>query len=281
MRVSSGHADPVRIVDVVFGLPNARPLPRSLLALIAAVGLHAGAWLWAGFGGPSLESWSARVAARVHAELGREQIIDAPKPDPPPPVKEPEPPAPAPARIAKASEAAPRQQAAVPPPPAQAGSIVAHEPDPGAPVDLSNSFVTGAAQTYAGGATSTSGTNTKAVTRRDAAVAPPATPAPAPRAARSTTPDKSSPVTVLDPSWTCPWPHDADSESIDAEVAVVRVTVRPDSSVETANIVSDPGHGFGRAAVTCALRAHFASARDSDGHPIRSQSGPIRVRFTR
>jgi hypothetical protein len=33
--------------------------------------------------------------------------------------------------------------------------------------------------------------------------------------------------------------------------------------------------------VACALRAHFAPAKDAVGHPIRAQSGPIRVRFTR
>jgi protein TonB len=62
---------------------------------------------------------------------------------------------------------------------------------------------------------------------------------------------------------------------------VIRVVVDANGKVESAEIVSDAGHGFGAAAIACALRTHFTPARAADGNPIRAQSPPIRVRFTR
>jgi protein TonB len=46
-------------------------------------------------------------------------------------------------------------------------------------------------------------------------------------------------------------------------------------------VLADPGHGFGAAAVACALRTRFVPARARSGQAVRSLSPPIRVRFTR
>jgi protein TonB len=94
-------------------------------------------------------------------------------------------------------------------------------------------------------------------------------------------PDRSTTVSLEGQSWTCPWPPEADSEQIDEQTVVIRVVVDPDGSAESAEIILEPGHGFGKAAVACALRTHFTPAHDRDGNAIRTRSPPIRVRFTR
>ena len=62
---------------------------------------------------------------------------------------------------------------------------------------------------------------------------------------------------------------------------LIRVVARSDGTVEAVTIVSDPGHGFGEAAASCARRTRFLPARASTGETIRATSPPIRVRFTR
>jgi TonB family protein len=61
----------------------------------------------------------------------------------------------------------------------------------------------------------------------------------------------------------------------------VRVTVGPEGRVESVRLVSDPGWGFGAAAVRCARAARFGPALDLQGRPVRASSPPIRVRFSR
>jgi protein TonB len=82
-------------------------------------------------------------------------------------------------------------------------------------------------------------------------------------------------------NWSCPWPREADDAHIDEQTVVIRVVVAADGTVESASVVSDPGHGFGPAAASCAVRTRFIPARDRDGRPIRATSPPLRVRFIR
>jgi protein TonB len=93
--------------------------------------------------------------------------------------------------------------------------------------------------------------------------------------------DRSGSVSLEDQSWSCPWPRGADADQIDEQTVVIRVVVDADGRVESARVLSDPGHGFGEAAVACALRSRFNPARDRAGRPTRSSSPPILVRFTR
>ncbi len=242
------------------------------LGVLIALGLHGVLFVWTMGSERSLESWSAAVAARVHAELSREQFVELVQPPPPPPPTPPREQAPPPPRPAVPKVKAPKQVAehSTPPPPAQAGNIIAREQRPDEPADLTGeTFVTGRASSYAGGVTTSSGTNPMAVQTRE--VDPRASPV---------QPDRSSPVGLEDPDWKCPWPREAENEQIDEQIALVRVVVRADGTVESANIVRDPGHGFGQAALACALQTRFIPAHDRDGRPIRSQSS-VRVRFTR
>ncbi|MBM4360594.1 MAG: energy transducer TonB [Deltaproteobacteria bacterium] len=75
-------------------------------------------------------------------------------------------------------------------------------------------------------------------------------------------------------------PREADGEALDTQAATVRITVSAEGRVESASIESDPGLGFGRAALECARAMQYAPALDRDGRPTRA-SASIRVRFWR
>ncbi|WP_428264835.1 TonB family protein [Haliangium sp.] len=81
--------------------------------------------------------------------------------------------------------------------------------------------------------------------------------------------------------WACPWPREAEALGIDEQVVVLRVVVDRAGRVSSAELLADPGHGFGRAALTCARAARFDPARDREGRPYPATSPPIRVRFSR
>ena len=251
------------------------------MALLMALALYGGLAGSVLRSQPSLESWSAQVAARIHADLRREQLVDLKVPSrPPPPPPEPVaqkpvvPPPPARSTEKVSSRAPHRTGAPRPPPPAQAGAVVAQAVDPNQPVDLTgNIFIQGTASTYAGGVTTSSGTSTAAVhTRKVAPAAPPGV---------STAPSRARSVQLEEEDWSCPWPPEADDERIDEQTAVVQVVVDADGRAESAVVLADPGFGFGHAAVECARRARYTPALDSEGQPIRSKSPPLRVRFTR
>ena len=158
---------------------------------------------------------------------------------------------------------------------AQAATVVAQHPAPGAPVDLTaDTVVTGTANAYAGGVTASTGTSISAVPEKRSANAPGAAFPLAP-------PDRSSPVSLESEHWSCPWPREADAEQIDEQTVVLRVFVDRTGAAATVTVLADPGHGFGPAAAACAMRTRFTPARDRRGEPIPSTSPPIRVRFTR
>jgi periplasmic protein TonB len=132
-----------------------------------------------------------------------------------------------------------------------------------------DSFVTGVADSYAGGLTSRLG---KSIASRAAS------PAPAPSQAS----DLSRQAGLGAPaSWDCDFPSEADRDEIDHAIAWIAVQVKPDGSAESVDIVRDPGHGFGRAAKSCAMKERFLTALDGDGRAVTGTTLPIRVDFTR
>jgi protein TonB len=142
-------------------------------------------------------------------------------------------------------------------------------------VDLTgDTFVTGSSKSYAGGVTASSGTNPVAV--HTGVVDPRAQPTRNPAE-----PDLSKPVTLEGDQWQCPWPREAINEDIDQQFVVLRVLVNPSGSAEKAELISDPGNGFGAQAIECSLKTRFGPAKDRQGRPLRALSPPIRVRFTR
>lgn len=258
-----------RIVDAVFGAPARPRWRRAVPALVFAVGAHGALWAWAHRRPPSLETWSATLAARLHVELSRREVIELPPPSPAP--------APPPSALPSTAVAPfrdrprPRRLAAAP---AQAARVVGTKAE-ATPLDLTKeSFLVGRASHYAGGVTAPRGTSTTAVAAATPDGKGPRTPTPG-------EPDRSRPAGVGEAEWRCPWPAEADAAQIDEQAVILRVSVRADGTARTARLVADPGHGFGRAAVACALATRFAPARDRRGQPIDAESPPIRVRFTR
>jgi protein TonB len=270
------------IAELVFAAA-APPPTRRHQALIVTALVHLG--LAAAILGaqPTLETWSAEMAARVHDELTRIQLAEVetlPPPEPPPaeppPAETPAEPPPAAAPAAPAAD--PPRSAPARPSPARAARVVASPP--GA-LDLTGDVVVaGHASAYAGGVTSSTGASTRPVHQASRDPSPPA-PAPhgveRPPAQR----DRSRAVSLAGDEWNCPWPDAAEGLAIDEQVAVIRVRVAVDGAVESAEVVSDPGNGFGPAALSCARRTRFSPALDAEGRPIAARSPPIRVHFHR
>jgi protein TonB len=82
-------------------------------------------------------------------------------------------------------------------------------------------------------------------------------------------------------AWNCPFPPEADAEQIDSAVAVLVIRVRPDGTPLSVQVVSDPGHGFGRSARICALGKRYTPGLDKVGSPTTSTMPPVKVRFSR
>jgi protein TonB len=228
----------------------------------------------------SMGDWALDLRSSVQAYLSSIYNIEVvpPPPPPPPPPQEPPPepkapPTPAPVAKPLAHEE-PR------PTPAQAGKILTQEPKPDEPVDLTGmGFVTGTADTYAGGVTSSTGTSTKAVHNLNAgASGVPGGTGTAPAAPAA---DISRQATIDgDTDWDCPWPAEALSEQIETQRVFIVVTVGADGSPRDVKVVKDPGHGFAKAVKQCAMRQHFRAALDHSGRPVPSTMPPFSVKFT-
>ncbi len=266
-------------IDVVLGgasEPAKRRRGLRVAAWVVALVIHAVVVGAALRSGPSLEAWSAELALEVHEALVDDQVIELATP------KSPEPPAqPAPTVTRRASPASPSHAhaptpttpAPAAPAPAQAAAVVTQGD---APLDLTGTtVVTGSATHAIGGASATTGTSTEHNTAETAL------PVPSPVPVAPAAPSLSRPVQLDASRWRCAWPDEAISQDIYEQAVVLRVVVLADGSVEAAQLVDDPGLGFGRAALACAKRTSFTPALDPNGRPVRALSPPIRVRFTR
>jgi protein TonB len=219
--------------------------------LLASCVAHASLWQFAAHSyAPPLRA----AATQVEIELAQ-----PPAPAPPPPSA-----AVAPAsdssRPRRAKAARPRAVAAAAAASPQPAAVAVPAAD--APADLTS--------------------DTLVVARAAAAPLPGSRAAPgAPVAAQAGTSDLSNAVALEEANWSCPWPRDAAAELIDTQLVVIRVVVSAAGAVESAALLADPGRGFGSAAIACALRTRFTPARDREGRPVRAQSPPIRVTFSR
>jgi protein TonB len=248
-------------------------------AVILHAGMAAGATAAAHFG--ELFAWEREIREVISYRLSQYEV-DLIKEAPPPPPPPPEEPQPEPER--ELAKPIPKDQPpAPPPPPAEAGKVLTSDPDPNAPVDLTNSFVTGDADQYRGGTSSAKGTSKTAIYNPAAAntgVPGGTGTAPAPRPTKD---DKSrAPGLLGGVDWSdCPFPGEADAEQIDQAFVLIQVKVKADGSPEAVSILQDPGHGFGREAKKCAMRKRYANGLDVDGNPVPGTTKPVRVRFER
>jgi protein TonB len=254
-----------RIVDLVFIAEPSGRWRRLAWGGVAVLSLYGGVFALVNHLGNSLGPWSAAMAARIHDAIAMERAVDLPAPPPPPARPAPETPQAAASSAVRASRVARGRSAA----PAQAGKLAAASSEP---VDFTGAaFIVGSGTSYAGGTTTSSGTNRNAVL---GAVVSSGTGA-------SIRQIRSRPVALDQSAWNCPWPAEADAEQVNEQTVVLRADVRSDGRADRVDVLSDPGFGFGVAARLCALRTRFEPARDGAGQPIAAQSPPIRVHFFR
>jgi len=158
---------------------------------------------------------------------------------------------------------------------AKAAQILAKNDDV---LDFSdNVFTVGNSERFSGGATLAKGTNDK----------PPDTPKVEEKGLQQAPPpqivsvDLSRTATLAGSGeWRCPFPPEADSDSVDEASAIIEVIVGATGKAQTASILQDPGHGFGREARACAMRESYVPALDKAGNPVAS-SKKFRVKFER
>lgn len=266
------------IVEIVLGVHRAGPRRRGVIAVSTGVAVSVLLGLSAlGLAPPRVSGPEAAAHLPLEVSLG-EPIAPIPPPPHAPPAPEP---APTPARPRPIAPSRGDARAASPPS-APAATVLAREPRPSAPVDMTGeTFVVGSANGYAGGVVAPGGTSTVPGQGRGPSAGAASAGAGSGDGAASTGAGRSASVGLASQSWACPWPSEADPLPIDEETVVIRVVVRPDGTAESVTVVTDPGHGFGQAAASCALRTLFAAARAAGGEPARASSAPIRVRFTR
>jgi protein TonB len=263
-----------RIVDIIFAGEPAGRGRRSAIAFGTVLAVLGTVGVLTARMGPSAGPWSAEMAARIHDAIATQRTVELTPPAPPPPVARPASATASTARVPHLplERPAPAHGRPAPAAPARAGALAAAAE---APADFTGTaFVVGNSAAYAGGTTMRSGTSRAPVA---GAVAPGGTG----NGATSDPGRLARPVSLDQSAWSCQWPSEADAQQIDEQTVVLRVTVRPDGRAERADIVSDPGFGFGQAARFCALATRFEPARDTAGHPMRATSPPIRVHFFR
>jgi protein TonB len=218
-----------------------------------------------------LLTWTHALRLAIGDKLAATYDIEIEKPKPAPPPPPPEEPKEEPKEAPKAPP--PKANEPPPPPPAaaQAGKVLTQEPDPSAPVDFTNTFVVGSGDQYAGGVTQAAGTSTSAVYNRYAQAGGVAGGTGTKPSAATTVVDRSRALSVRSKDWHCDFPPEADSEQIDEMVVPTEVSVSAEGRVTNARATKDPGFGFARAAMQCALRqsgSAFDLALDRDGTPI-------------
>jgi protein TonB len=258
-----------------------------VVGLLAALLVHGTAAARAAVIPLELMQWSQRIGRAVHDRVVETYDIDVMKtPEPPPAPPEPpkDEPKEAPPPSPSSAKTAPPEAPAPASPAAQAGAVLTQAPDPNEPVDLTNSFVTGDADSYAGGVTQATGTSASAVYahRVGAGGAAQAVATKGTGPAVSAGQDHSRAASLAgSKDWKCDFPPEADVDQIDQAFVVVQVATRTDGSPDHVSILSDPGHGFGRAARVCAMKEHYDPALDREGNAIAGSTKSIRIRFER
>jgi len=251
------------------------------IGLIIALSVHGAAAARGATALIDMGAFAALVQSTVRDDIRATYKVEIAPAKPPPPLAEP--PAPEKEVQPKAVSRNPTPDSP-PPPPAQAGKVLTAEPDPDAPVDLTgDGFVTGDADRYVGGVTSSKGTSKTPVTNTGAKVGGKiGGTGNGPVNSSPTKQDLSTPAKPAVLSWDdCPWPPEADADQINYTRVRIVVTVGLDGRAQKVTVVNDPGHGFARCAQQCAFRKSYSVALNSDGKPIVSTTPPFTVTFQR
>jgi periplasmic protein TonB len=274
-------------LDRVFELGTTTERRRVLsVVLAAAVVAHGG---MAG----AIRLRGEHIAMDPTPSFGAQELAIEREILPPPPPPEPELPAPSPpeppklAAVMIAPVPSPADEPEEPPAAqaAQAGEILVQENEEDDEEDDAddNMFVTGHAESFAGGMTASAGSAVTAV--RGSIVERGGVPEGSGMRVAETKPPARDLTRGAwlegSTSWDCDFPGEADRDRIDNAVVEMTVTVRPDGTAHSVSVVEDPGHGFARMASGCALKHKFAPARNRDGKPIWGTTRTFHVGFHR
>jgi len=222
-----------------------------------------------------------QLRTRYDIDVDQPKKVDEPEDEPEPEEEPPEPEAPPAPRAAS--------EPAAPPPPAEAAKVLTADEDPDAPLDLTDQgFISGTGERFAGGITTATGTSKKAVRNRAAnkegveggtGVKPKAkVSAPVePEKDLSESPRPRSQARLSN----CPFPPESNEAQQNYARAVVTVLVGTDGRAKSVTIVSDPGFGFGRAAMRCAMAETYSVGKDRFGNPVAKTTPPIAFNFRR
>ncbi|HVW24969.1 MAG TPA: energy transducer TonB [Polyangiaceae bacterium] len=218
-------------------------------AAVTAIVLHGGLVL------SLVRNRVERTSARPRSVVT--EMIDIDKPFAPPAptaVSIPTPPArPAPrARREATPEAAPAA--------ARAAQVLAARDEV---VDFGDAFVAGTSATYAGGATTATGTASRAV--RSGSIHPEG----GQGVGSGPAADHSRPPRLAGAAeWACPFPPEADDAGVDHASVRLGVAVGAHGDVGSVRALSDPGNGFAREARRCAMSKRWLPGLDRDGLPV-------------
>ncbi len=273
---------------VALTLPAQANVGRRAIALAATLAIHG----IVGVGlavAPSGDRGSAPAAkpSRIIEMVAPPPpaVLEAPEPPPPAPIEEAKvaPPSPPAARLASVSRSTTPSPTAAEPPaavaPSQTAAVVATDAAPEILDFTDFDIATGDARVYVGGVSSSAGENT--VAARGDAVAADGLVGAASGGGEGAETSSARSVRLPGGTWDCPWPDDARALRDRVQEVKLRAVVGVDGRATSVEILSDPGHGFGAAALRCAKSARFDPALDAQGRAIQARSPPIRVRFTR
>ena len=192
-----------------------------------------------------------RPPPKPHREIATSIVRAQPKPPPPPP------PSPAPAPHEHVAVRAPQHAPATPPPPAQAGRAIAVE----GPADMTSfDLVVGHGTTYAGGTSSSTGTNNEAVHEQAQIGAPP-------RPARAA-PDLSRQPKPARRDWASEWPPEAQDSDLREAYVTLRIHISRDGSATQVEVLAAPAGPLGDAAKRGAEAEKYSPGLDANGAPI-------------
>lgn len=76
--------------------------------------------------------------------------------------------------------------------------------------------------------------------------------------------------------WDCAFPNGGTKDSASV---LLKVLVEPDGKAAKVDVLEDPGHGFAKAAETCALAKRYEPAKDANGASMMASTFPFYVRF--
>jgi protein TonB len=141
-------------------------------------------------------------------------------------------------------------------------------------------MVQGTGDAYAGGTTSSIGTSKRPLEGR-ASEKPVEVRRPVADLGNAAGPDRSRSATPIAPAWDCSRLYPSDADAGDYATVLIAVSVGTEGMPKRVAMLKDPGHGFGQAAIQCAMSQRYNVALDRTGNPIAATTPPIVVRFSR